>query len=95
MSNISSIRKESIMQAVERYSHVESRKQEGAHYTPAVFSDFISENIILNASLKKSVRIVDPAVGDGELLISLIKTLKNQSFNDIEVYGFDTNLKSI
>jgi len=83
------------MQAVERYSHVESRKQEGAHYTPAVFSDFISENIILNASLKKSVRIVDPAVGDGELLISLIKTLKNQSFNDIEVYGFDTNLKSI
>lgn len=83
------------MQDVERYSHVESRKQEGAHYTPVVFSDFISENIILNASLKKSVRVVDPAVGDGELLISLIKTLKNQSFNDIEVYGFDTNPKSI
>ncbi len=83
------------MQAVERYSHVESRKQEGAHYTPAVFSDFISENIIFNASLKKSVRIVDPAVGDGELLISLIKALKNQSFNDIDVYGFDTNPDSI
>ncbi|WP_423908305.1 Eco57I restriction-modification methylase domain-containing protein [Candidatus Spongiihabitans sp.] len=83
------------MQTAERYSHVESRKKEGAHYTPEIFSDFISENIIFNANLKKSVKVVDPAVGDGELLISLIKTLKAKSFHNIEVYGFDTNPASI
>ncbi len=85
------------MQIAERYSHVESRKKEGAHYTPESFSDFISKNIISNANLKKSVsvKVVDPAVGDGELLISLIKTLKAESFHNIDVYGFDTNPMSI
>jgi type I restriction-modification system DNA methylase subunit len=95
MNTISSIIEENKMQTVERYSHVESRKKEGAHYTPEVFSDFISENIIFNANLKQSVKVVDPAVGDGELLISLIKTLKAQSFHNIDIYGFDTNPISI
>lgn len=79
----------------ERYSHVESRKREGAHYTPEVFSDFISEKIISNAKLKGLIRIVDPAVGDGELLLSLIKNLKKHGINEIEAYGFDTNPSSI
>ena len=79
----------------ERYSHVESRKCEGAHYTPTIFADFISENIIRHAKLRKSIKIVDPAVGDGELLISMINTLKSHSITDIEVYGFDTNPGSI
>lgn len=79
----------------ERYSHVESRKREGAHYTPEVFSDFISENILKNANLVKPVKIVDPAVGDGELLISLIKSLCRHDITEIEVFGFDTNPASI
>ena len=88
---------ESAMQIAERYSHVESRKKEGAHYTPEVFSDFISKNIIYVANIKKneSIKVVDPAVGDGELLISLIKELKAQAFRKIDVYGFDTNPVSI
>ncbi|WP_428033240.1 Eco57I restriction-modification methylase domain-containing protein [Amphritea sp.] len=81
--------------SVERYSHVESRKREGAHYTPVIFSDFISENIISNAKLGKTVKIVDPAVGDGELLISLIKNLKLHGISNIEAHGFDTNPVSI
>ena len=81
--------------STERYSHIESRKQEGAHYTPEIFSDFISEKIISNAKLGKSVKIVDPAAGDGELLISLIKNLKSHGINDIEAYAFDTNPTSI
>jgi len=79
----------------ERYNHVESRKREGAHYTPIIFADFISENIIRHAKLRKSIKIVDPAVGDGELLISMIKALKSHSITDVEVYGFDTNPYSI
>lgn len=83
------------MQLVERYSHVESRKKEGAHYTPENFADFISEKIIINAQLGKTLKIVDPAIGDGELLISLIKILKSRSINNIDAYGFDTNVASI
>ncbi len=79
----------------ERYNHVESRKSEGAHYTPEVFSNFISNKIISNAKLGKSIKIVDPAVGDGELIISLIRNLKANSIQNIDVYGFDTNKESI
>jgi hypothetical protein len=81
--------------STERYSHVESRKKEGAHYTPEIFSDFISENIIQNATLSTSPKIVDPAVGDGELLISLIKTLYKKGVKNVTVYGYDTNPSSI
>ncbi|WP_299948572.1 N-6 DNA methylase [uncultured Microbulbifer sp.] len=81
--------------SVERYSHVESRKAEGAHYTPICVADYISENMIQNANVQGSIKIVDPAVGDGELLLSLIKKLKEQSVSNIEAHGFDTNSASI
>jgi len=78
-----------------RYDHVTCRKQEGAHYTPTNIANFISKKIIEHASLKKNIKIVDPAVGDGELLISLIKNLYDNSIKDIEVHGFDINPTSI
>lgn len=78
-----------------RYAHIESRKKEGAHYTPKIVADFISNKMISNFKLKDNIRIVDPAVGDGELLISLINLLHSHSITNIEVYGFDINQKSI
>ena len=78
-----------------KYNHVESQKKEGAYYTPALFADFISDNIIKQANLKKNIKILDPAVGDGELLISLIEKLYQNNIIDIEVYGFDINADSI
>jgi len=78
-----------------KYNHVESQKEEGAYYTPALFADFISNNIIKQANLQKHVKILDPAVGDGELLISLIEKLYQNNIVDIKVYGFDINAESI
>lgn len=78
-----------------RYDHVTSRKQEGAHYTPKIFADFISKKIIEHASLKRDIKIVDPAVGDGELLISLVQNLYANSITKIEIHGFDINPTSI
>lgn len=79
----------------QRYAHVESRKQEGAHYTPDMIADFIAVNMIASAKLGREVCIADPAVGDGELLISLLKRLGKRSNKNIRVFGFDTNLKSL
>ncbi|MBE0471624.1 MAG: N-6 DNA methylase [Methyloprofundus sp.] len=92
LNTISSIKQRNDLS---RYKHVESRKKEGAHYTPEVVSDFISNKIISNFKLKDNIKIVDPAIGDGELLISLIKQLYDNSIVNIEVYGFDINKKSI
>jgi len=41
-----------------RYDHVTSRKQEGAHYTPEIFADFISKKIIEHASLKQILKLL-------------------------------------
>lgn len=82
-------------QKKQRYEHVQSRKCEGAHYTPELFADFISTKIVQNFKFHKTIKIVDPAVGDGELLISLISIIKRKTKTTIKVYGFDTNAISI
>ena len=81
--------------SAERYNHVESRKREGAHYTPEVLADFVAEKIVAHTKQSENINIVDPAVGDGELLISLIRLLQKKSFKNIHVYGFDTNPESV
>jgi adenine-specific DNA-methyltransferase len=80
----------------QRYGHVECRKSEGAHYTPEILSDFIATSILREAKLSAELNVVDPAIGDGELALSLLRKLK-QLDGDIKVslYGFDTNPQSI
>ncbi len=81
-----------------RYSFVEEKKEIGAHYTPKLLADFVAENIISAFPQNldnKPIRIVDPAVGDGELLCSLLEVLKQTSFSDIDIYGFDTNINAV
>lgn len=73
------------------------RKQKGIHYTPTVLADFVSETIISawlveNRDKKtKKLRIIDPSVGDGELLVSLLKGLRNKDIHATSVFAFDTS----
>ena len=78
----------------ERYDHVECRKSEGAHYTPENLANFVAAKIVQTAKSKPAINIVDPAVGDGELLLRLVDALSNTS-SKVEVFGFDTNPGSI
>lgn len=81
-----------------RYNHVTDKKAGGVTYTPKNLSDFVAEQIIEGlekAKLKGSLRILDPAVGDGELLVSLLEKLVAKSLAKIEVFGFDTNEKAV
>lgn len=78
----------------EKYSHVKSRKHDGAFYTPSILSDFLSSEIINRIdNFEQKIVITDPAIGDGELIISLLEKIpKNKK---IIVYGFDINKESI
>lgn len=76
------------------YASIELRKDSGAHYTPAILSDFVASQITAQIDLTHSTtfRILDPALGDGELIISLLRAIRNiWKGNNIEVYGFDTD----
>lgn len=77
-----------------RYEDSTKEKSEGATYTPAIFADFVAEKIVNNTrilSTNKTLRVLDPAIGDGELLLHLIGRLLQQDGVKLEVYGFETN----
>jgi tRNA1(Val) A37 N6-methylase TrmN6 len=75
-----------------RYQVVTREKADGATYTPKLLADFVATQITNAANLPEGqIRILDPAVGDGELLLSLISKLRERTDAEISVYGFDTD----
>ncbi len=84
-----------------RYQNVADRKATGATYTPKILADFVADQIVARlkarspTSLPSPLKILDPAVGDGELLLSLIERLSTQTQLDFEIYGFETDAQAL
>lgn len=76
-----------------RYSDVSEIKAEGVNYTPPELADFVAAEMINCAQLPtgRSVRLLDPAVGHGELLVSLLERLNCP----VEVYGYETDAAAL
>ncbi len=82
----------------ERYKVVSKEKSSGATYTPKNLADFVAQQIITitrEVPTSRPLRLLDPAVGDGELLVSLLGHITEIPKHGIEVYGFDTNLEAL
>jgi len=72
----------------------EQRKQEGAHYTPHALAVFVAQQICKAAGVSKGtspLRVLDPAVGDGELLCSLLDEIHASQPVTVEATAFDTD----
>lgn len=81
-----------------RYAVVTAEKAAGATYTPKQLADFVAEGIVENLEnlpLTRPLRVLDPAVGDGELLVSLLKKLSSRCDASIEVHGFELDQDAI
>jgi adenine-specific DNA-methyltransferase len=81
-----------------RYEMVAKEKADGATYTPKVLANFVAKKIIElfgNFKSKSLIRILDPAIGDGELILSLLEEIPRQYHKKIKVYGFETDQKAI
>ncbi len=80
-------------------SHVVTEeKAGGATYTPKVLADFVARKIIRIAGefpADRPLRVLDPAIGHGELLISLLKGLAGRPGMTVEVCGFETDRKAL
>jgi len=77
-----------------RYSSVTEEKSAGATYTPKLLADFVARQIVQgagNLTGNNTLRILDPAIGHGELLVSLLEQLVPQRGLQLEVYGFETD----
>jgi len=62
----------------------QTRKAEGAHYTPAGLAEFVAKHIAAICGVKRPV-VLDPAVGDGELLVAFGKAWSGECL----LNGFD------
>ena len=68
------------------------QKARGETYTPTVLASFVAQQIVgeMRPPSGRPIRILDPAVGHGELLVRLLEQLRELDDFDIEVHGFET-----
>lgn len=84
--------------AKSRYEDVSAPKATGATYTPPRLAEFVAKQLrnaagpALGAS-SQPLRLLDPAVGHGELLYQLLRQLEGIT-RPVEVWGFDTNAEA-
>lgn len=77
-----------------RFRNLSARKATGQTYTPTNLSDFVADQILANFSVSRTpIRILDPGVGDGQLLMSLISKIYGKFGNEtqVEVHGFEVD----
>ena len=88
---------DAVLEPTRRYEFVTEEKSGGATYTPPALADFVATEIVRAASsdllAKAPLRVLDPAVGEGALLSSLLEQLPGTA--RVEVYGFDTDEEAV
>lgn len=73
------------------------KKCEGATFTPPMLASFLSERIIRHINFENhnaTIRINDPACGDGALLVALAQSLNDRNIR-FSISGSDTNDSSL
>ncbi|MDP2071863.1 Eco57I restriction-modification methylase domain-containing protein [Methylotenera sp.] len=76
-----------------RYSLSAVKKSSGATYTPDIFADFVAEQMMRVFQVPPTgvIRVLDPAVGDGALLLALLNRIPVAEHSRLEVFGYDTD----
>jgi adenine-specific DNA-methyltransferase len=76
-----------------------TRKQEGAHYTPAGLAAFVARHLVAVCETREPC-VLDPAVGDGELLLAFGNafgapcTLNGFDLNEVAIENASQRLKA-
>ena len=74
--------------------NVAHRKRTGSHYTPNGLAQFVAIKILEHLERGKStanITVLDPACGDGELLLSLTEVFPTPLRKYIKLIGIDSN----
>ncbi|OYU47886.1 MAG: type II restriction endonuclease subunit M [Rhizobiales bacterium PAR1] len=80
-----------------RYETVDAIKAYGATYTPDNLANFVAAKIVENVALegRDTITILDPAIGDGALVLALLHALKSKTSATLNVRGFDTDISAL
>jgi len=80
-----------------RYANETLKKANGIVYTPQALADYLSVSMLeaKAETIDNRIRILDPAIGDGELVLSLLTHLHVAEHDSITIVGFETNFSVI
>ena len=71
-------------------------KRHGKHYTPTELARFLAERVLAHVQRKTTIRILDPACGDGELLFAVHRVATEQFIeSNIILVGYDLDPNAI
>ncbi|MDO5398333.1 MAG: N-6 DNA methylase [bacterium] len=75
-----------------RYENTNKKKENGIVYTPVKIADYLASELVKYKYIfNNTIRILDPAVGSGELLIAIIRAVMKISNLPIEAVGYETD----
>lgn len=77
---------------------IDRKKQEGAHFTPSCLARFVTERLLRNKPINKDeevITVLDPAIGDGELIIAFLNMVPEDCYSKISIIGYDINKDSL
>lgn len=76
---------------------ITEKKAHGAHFTPHELACFVARRIIKTLSLDTidTMSVLDPACGDGELLLAFAKMLSQSALSKTTLIGVETNKEAI
>lgn len=78
-----------------RYNTVDVQKATGSHYTPSKLACFVAQQVCnLLPTTSSKIRILDPAIGDGELILAILDQLTVSQIA-VEIVGFDTDREAL
>ena len=78
-----------------RYSNMDKEKANGVVYTPRTMAEYLAKEMVkykMHNNKCDTIRILDPAIGKGELVFALLKVIE-PSCTQIEVVGYETDPK--
>ncbi|MEV0062723.1 N-6 DNA methylase [Nocardia sp. NPDC050718] len=72
----------------------QERKRHGRHYTPPALARFLARRALLHAPRAGELRVLDPACGDGELLLAVHRELAAADVT-VRLTGYDLDRSAV
>ncbi|WP_342800008.1 N-6 DNA methylase [Nocardia sp. No.11] len=72
----------------------QERKRHGRHYTPPALARFLARRALLHAPRTGELRVLDPACGDGELLLAVHRELASSGVT-VRLTGYDLDRRAV
>ncbi|MEV6219686.1 N-6 DNA methylase [Nocardia sp. NPDC051833] len=72
----------------------QERKRHGRHYTPPALARFLARRALLHAPRAGELRVLDPACGDGELLLAVHRELAAADVT-VRLTGYDLDRRAV